>query len=77
VLIPAGKFWMGCNEAVDDDCDAHEYPYHEVYLDGYYIDVTEVTQAAFKECVDAGVCVAAHEFPQKSAHEAARGAAGG
>ena len=56
VLIPAGKFWMGCNEAVDDDCHSGEYPYHEVYLDAYYIDVTEVTQAAFKECVDAGVC---------------------
>lgn len=56
VLIPAGSFWMGCNEAMDDDCNSDEHPYHEVYLDGYYIDVTEVTQGAFKECVDAGVC---------------------
>ena len=54
--IPAGGFMMGCNEDVDDDCESHEYPYHEVYLDAYYIDVTEVTQGAFQECVNAGVC---------------------
>ena len=56
VHIPASTFMMGCNVAVDDDCDADEYPYHEVYLDAYYIDKTEVTQAAYKECVDTGVC---------------------
>ena len=56
VLIPAGKFWMGCNEAVDDDCDNDEYPYHEVYLDAYYIDRTEVTAADYAACVSAGGC---------------------
>ena len=56
VVIPEGSFMMGCNEAVDDDCLSDEYPYHEVFLDGYYIDRTEVTQEAFKDCVDTGVC---------------------
>ena len=29
---------MGCNEEVDFFCYANEYPYHEVYLDAFYID---------------------------------------
>jgi len=49
---------MGCNEAVDDDCRDNEYPYHEVYLDTYFIDRAEVTQAAYGLCVDAGECKA-------------------
>jgi len=57
VLIPASSFWMGCNEAVDD-CYSDEYPYHEVYLDAYYIDRTEVTAAAYESCVTAGGCTA-------------------
>ena len=56
VLIPAGPFWMGCNDSVDYDCDADEFSYHEVTLDAYYIDRTEVTRPAFKQCVDAGGC---------------------
>ena len=57
VLIPAGTFWMGCNEAVDDDCGSDEYPYHEVYLDGYFIDRTEVTATSYEACVSAGGCM--------------------
>ena len=56
VLIPAGSFWMGCNATVDSHCDSDESPYHEVTLSGYYMDKTEVTQSAYRECVDAGVC---------------------
>ena len=37
---------MGCNEAVDDECFDHESPYHSVYLDAFYIDITEVTAGA-------------------------------
>jgi formylglycine-generating enzyme required for sulfatase activity len=58
VLIPAGTFWMGCNEAVDTQCYSDEKPYHEVYLDAYYIDRTEVTAAAYEVCVTAGGCTA-------------------
>jgi|GEM_PF-187263 len=56
VLIPQGSFWMGCNSAVDTLCDPEELPYHEVYLSGYFLDKSEVTQAAYKKCVDAGQC---------------------
>jgi len=55
-LIPAGSFWMGCNDEVDSDCESDELPYHEVTLAGYYMDKTEVTQGEFKKCVDAGEC---------------------
>ena len=55
-LVPAGSFWMGCNSAVDSNCYSDESPYHEVTLSGYYMDKTEVTQAEYKKCVDAGEC---------------------
>jgi eukaryotic-like serine/threonine-protein kinase len=51
VLVPAGEFIMG-SESGDDD----EKPVHTVYLDAYYIDKYEVTNAAYKVCVDAGGC---------------------
>jgi len=54
--VPAGTFMMGCNDSVDGRCDDDERPYHEVYLDAFEIDATEVTQAAFAECVTAGEC---------------------
>ena len=56
VPVPAGPFQMGCNEAVDGDCDSDELPYHEVTLDAYEIDETEVTVAAYAACVQAGAC---------------------
>ncbi len=58
VLVPAGSFWMGCNQAVDTQCESDEKPYHEVFLDGYYLDRTEVTVDAYGACVTAGVCTA-------------------
>ena len=59
VLIPAGTFIMGrqnrkgwtpmaAPEMFDD-----ELPPHEVYLEAFYIDKYEVTNAQFKEFVDA------------------------
>ena len=45
VHVPAGEFTMG------SDSDAHT-----VYLDAYYIDKYEVTNALYKACVDAGIC---------------------
>jgi len=50
VLIPAGEFQMGSN-----DLDAHEVekPIHTVYVDAFYMDVHEVTNAQFKAFVDA------------------------
>ena len=56
-LVPAGKFKMG-NNSYPDEMPIHESekPVHEVYLDTYYMDVYEVTNAAYKMCVDNGVC---------------------
>jgi len=54
--VPEGTFWMGCNEVVDLFCDDDEYPYHEVYLDAFEIDMYEVTQSAYSICYLNGVC---------------------
>lgn len=54
--IPAGPFWMGCNEAIDTNCQDDEKPYHEVTLSEFFIDRYEVTVIDYKACVDAGTC---------------------
>jgi eukaryotic-like serine/threonine-protein kinase len=56
VSIPAGPFWMGCNDAVDVECYGDERPYHEVTLSEYAVDRTEVTVEAYGACVQAGTC---------------------
>jgi formylglycine-generating enzyme required for sulfatase activity len=56
VTIPAGPFMMGCNQAVDSDCDEWEHPYHEVNVPAFEIDRFEVTVYAWRACVAAGVC---------------------
>ena len=50
VLIPAGEFLMGSPEG---EGAFDEHPQHKVYLDAYYIDKYEVTNAQFKEFVEA------------------------
>jgi len=64
VEIPAGTFWMGCNNCAgstvnDTACGSDEHPYHEVHLDGYEIAKTEVTADQYAACVSAGGCTAA------------------
>jgi eukaryotic-like serine/threonine-protein kinase len=53
VFIPAGEFRMG--DA--DGSSADEQPVHAVYLDSYYIDTYEVTNAQYAQCVAAGYCM--------------------
>ncbi len=53
--VPAGPFMMGCNDQTDD-CLAWEKPYHEVTLDGFLVDIAEVTQRQYQKCVSASVC---------------------
>ena len=51
VWIPAGSFLQG---AVPQDKAAmmHEKPQHPVSVDGFYMDITEVTNAQFKKFVE-------------------------
>ena len=49
-LIPAGDFMMGSKEG---EGAFDEHPQHVVYLDDYYIDKYEVTNAQFKDFVEA------------------------
>jgi formylglycine-generating enzyme required for sulfatase activity len=51
MLVPAGEFMMGSNNG-----DANEKPVHQVYLDAFYMDKYEVTNALYQACVTAGVC---------------------
>lgn len=48
ILIPAGEFKMGNNFS-----DPDERPVHIVYLDDFYIDKYEVTNAQYEKFVDA------------------------
>jgi formylglycine-generating enzyme required for sulfatase activity len=50
VLIPAGEFLMGSPKG---EGDSDEYPQHTVYLDAFYIDKYEVTNAQYKKFMDA------------------------
>jgi len=51
-FVPAGEFEMGSNTSSYTE----ERPAHTVFLDDYYIDTYEVTNARYKSCVDAGIC---------------------
>ncbi|MEY4660910.1 MAG: hypothetical protein RLZZ42_862 [Bacteroidota bacterium] len=50
VWIPGGTYMMG---AQDQDGREDEYPQHQVKVSGFWMDVTEVTNAQFKRFVDA------------------------
>ena len=56
IEIPAGEFVMGCDEVDSAVCGKAERQRQVVELPAYRIDRTEVTQAAYARCVEAGVC---------------------
>lgn len=51
VYVPEGNFSMGSDNGAPD-----EQPVHTVYLDAYWIDKTEVINAMYAQCVQAGAC---------------------
>jgi formylglycine-generating enzyme required for sulfatase activity len=51
-FVPAGAFTMGTNAAKPSD----DSPEHQVYLDAYWIDINQITNAQYHRCVDAGAC---------------------
>ncbi len=52
VLVPAGDFTMGSDNGKPD-----ENPAQKIYLDAFYIDKYEVTNALYKICVRNSACV--------------------
>lgn len=51
IEIPAGRFLMGSTTGEPD-----ELPEHEVYVDSFYMDKYEVSNAEYRACVKAGGC---------------------
>jgi sulfatase modifying factor 1 len=49
VRIPGGEFWMGSDEPMFKDAR----PWHRVYLDAYFIDITLVTNEQFAQFIKA------------------------
>jgi serine/threonine-protein kinase len=65
VYVPAGEFTMGSDDieakvTIEGGRAYPEIPVHTVYLDGYWIDKYEVTNAQYALCLDAGVCPPLH-----------------
>ena len=55
VRIPAGEFTMGSGDA-DTDASDDEKPQHSVRVGDFWIMRTEVTNAQYLRCVEAGKC---------------------
>ena len=68
IYVPAGSFQMGltddqarflldmCDNCSDTTIFDASQPVHDVYLDGYWIYRTEVSNAMYAQCVSAGDC---------------------
>jgi len=53
VYVSAGEFLMGSEKLM---AKRNEGPEHTVYLDAFYIDKYEVTNAQYRKCGEAGAC---------------------
>jgi eukaryotic-like serine/threonine-protein kinase len=58
VYVPDGSYLMGSDKSIDAQAQDTELPQHSVYLDAYWIDQTDVTNAMYARCVEAGSCTA-------------------
>ena len=55
VYIPKGQYLIGSLDS-DPQASINEKPQHKVDLSGYWMDKTEVTNAMYAKCVQAGAC---------------------
>jgi formylglycine-generating enzyme required for sulfatase activity len=53
--VPAGEFLMGSDNR-DAEAAPDEKPQHPVYVDAFWIDRNEITNALYARCVEAGKC---------------------
>ncbi len=62
VVVPRGLFTMGCeyHSLYYENCDSPEEPAHSVFLDLYWIDKYEITNAQYAACEAAGACTSPH-----------------
>jgi sulfatase modifying factor 1 len=60
VWVPGGEFWMGSEKGYGD-----ERPRHKVYVDGFWMDRTEVTNAQFAKFVEATKYLTVAERPPR------------
>jgi formylglycine-generating enzyme required for sulfatase activity len=61
IRIPAGEFRMGSDPAQDGKAESFEFPQHTLFVEDFWIDQTEVSNAQYARCVAAKKCAA----PQK------------
>jgi serine/threonine protein kinase/formylglycine-generating enzyme required for sulfatase activity len=59
VFVPAGEFLMGSIEGLGN---SDEYPQHTVFLNAYWIDKTEVTNAMYMQCITEGGCIRGQRY---------------
>lgn len=57
IFVPSGNFLMG-----SEISDRNQRPQHKVFLDAFWIDQTEVTNAQYHACVKEGACGSPHEL---------------
>jgi eukaryotic-like serine/threonine-protein kinase len=57
VWVPEGPFTMGSDQT-DPLAFPEEKPQHQAHVEGFWISRTEVTNAQYALCVEAGVCTA-------------------
>jgi formylglycine-generating enzyme required for sulfatase activity len=84
VFVPAGQFRMGSSDQEIQDalqfCANYkgfsdpqnfttEVPAHDVTLDAFWLDRTEVSNAQFRKCVNAGACEPPQSFQAAQFHD--------